>query len=62
MPRSAGARPILRLEDHRAGAVAEKDAGPPVGPVHDPAEGLGADHDHAVAWPDRISALALASA
>ena len=47
MPRSAEvAGAFGRLEDHRAGAVAEEHAGGAVGEVEDAREGLGADHHH----------------
>ena len=37
------ARLLLRFDHDRAGAVAEQDAGGPVGPVQDAREGFGAD-------------------
>ena len=42
---------LLDLEDQRAGAVAEEDAGAAIGPVEDTREGLGADHQHAFGEP-----------
>ena len=47
----SGAVAFARLQDQRARAVAEENAGSPVGPVHQPAEGFGADDQHAARCP-----------
>ena len=56
-----GVSPSSADEHQRAGAVAEQDAGGAVLPVEDAAEGLGADHQRALA-PCRVRSIESATA